>query len=167
MTPTLDRRGFLGALLGLAAAPVLAKLSPILMPEMPLAEALAAPPPLIMPTIEGRGHVTDLNVAAGPECTTVRVLRTAVPPHYHYPRAEDLPYMLLQINTHPHHYAHWRAGFGNEIEFDPAHPITVVFPLGAHGNMIWLNDLGDTWVREFYADGTTRDYLARHGRSAP
>jgi hypothetical protein len=156
----MQRRSFLGSLLGLAAAPALAQLSPILSPAVSMEMA----PPLILPTIEGTGFVTYLSANAAPVAGTVRLMRTSLPASS--PWAKACPMVLVQINAGPNWYSsQWSAGLGNEVVFTPDSPIAAVFPPGFSGSMQWETLGGDCWLRIFQPDGRVFDYLmASRGR---
>jgi hypothetical protein len=151
----MQRRSFLGSLLGLAAAPALAQLSPILSPAVSMEMA----PPLILPTIEGTGFAIELGVNAAPVPGVVRLLRTAADKSWR-------PQIMLQINTSPGHWALWRSSPGNEIAFSPSYPIAAVFPPGFSGTMTWQSRDGSRWLRTFQADGRVFDTPIWWGRIA-
>lgn len=149
----MQRRSFLGSLLGLAAAPALARLSPILTPSVALSDA----PPLILPTIEGAGFAIELGVNAAPVPGVVRLLRAAADKSWR-------PQIMLQINTSPGHWALWRPSPGNEIAFSPSYPVVAVFPPGFSGTMTWQSLDGSCWLRTFEADGRVFDTPVWVGR---
>ena len=137
----MQRRGFLGALMGLAAAPAIARLEPL------IGDASKA---IILPALtpSGVGLADRLEFynrgSDFAECGLWRMPRVGAPK------------LMQTAGLGPNCGWLWRAHPGMEIVFTPEHPVVAMLPQRCEGWMFYDMD-GERWVREFHLDGRVTD----------
>lgn len=137
----MQRRGFLGALMGLAAAPAIARLEPL------IGDASKA---IILPALtpSGVGLADRLEFYnRGPhfaECGLWRMPQVGAPK------------LMQTAGLGPNCGWLWRAHPGMEIVFTPEHPVVAMLPQHGEGWMFYTAG-GERWVRQFLPNGGAID----------
>jgi len=143
----MQRRGFLGMLMGMAAAPVLARV-PLFEPRVGL--VLLDAPTVILPTIHEWGMVVGVSIEGlgiVPGVAFGRLLRG------------DQSMLDLPVSAQGG-YAHWQPPLGGEILFTPEHPLVLDASGVCSVSMSFLDNEGRPWVRRI-TDGKVVDISAR------
>jgi hypothetical protein len=142
----MNRRGFLGALFGLAAAPVLAKLS--WARELGLGEEFH-----VEPLTLGAGFFTNFYVcgyATEPEVAPIYVLRR-----------DGTKLLDMTINAYGGSLNWFDWGGSNSIYFDESFPIFVSVPKNVRAQMVWTDRRTDqSYMRTFERGVVTRGDVA-------
>lgn len=139
----MQRRGFLGALMGLAAAPAIARLEPLIGNT-----SKAVILPALTPSGVGFAYQLEF-YNRGPhfaECGLWRMPRVGAPALMHTAGLGSNCGWL------------WRAqpGAGMEIVFTPEYPVVAMLPRHFEGWMFYTVD-GERWVRQFLLNGGVID----------
>lgn len=109
----MQRRSFLGALLGLAAAPVLAKLEAVYVPPKQ--------PPIILPTLEGQAYLMRVQAQGTNHTNGILDIENAVT-GFRIMRQDGA--LLMEQSLHAMGgMMIWEARPGSEIIYTPEHPL--------------------------------------------
>ena len=141
MKKMVSRRGFLGVLMGLAAAPVLARLPMIEMTSaIPVVES-----PLVLPHLTGHGYLMSLTTGCQGGEKAASYLRLL--------RHNQNQLMIFNIGS----YFYYKAALGQEIMFTPEFPLIFDVSGNIDIKLVYRNESGEFRARNILANGTVTD----------